>query len=489
MFRCNHVVAIGFRRVPNSTTETVSMLGKNLVKDSTRFNFEEIISSSVQDGAAKSVPKKWNLEVETCDMHDSDKIGASAVGRLVRKDGKKNVVNPYPSGIELDNKLNLQAKHFSACHANRQRYAEIIGSAPAQLPSTMIKQDTCGTRMSSYHELVRSSIRVKRSLELYLLTHRNEPNSSITPYLTDADWKFAFEVEAILNISKAMVTISQNEVYLNAAYGPVVRNVAYKKLTSEKMLVIDEPNWGKTRVAPRIEINVDTFTDNGKECRERAILECERRFFGHDGNISMYSQGASPNIKLSEREKATLILDKRTCLQTSVLKTIDEWVEARNCLEKYYIDFYVNRGKYEREIAQNSEEPASQASSCGPQSLNTFKIEDFEDDDDGNTEDVNNSNNEPEAVEVHEDDQIKIDSLNAKKEFKKVVKEWWKWTPDWKSLYPERVFTYNEDGDGNKICDPNPFTDLIDIDMSRLMQEIVKYNTDNGNVFGYLPLM
>ena len=91
-FQCNHIVALrGFKKViRDSRTETVSSLGETLIKNRTNFDFKQIVSSSVQDAAAKSVANAWELEVETCDrMHDGDnKVGASAIGRLVRKDGR-----------------------------------------------------------------------------------------------------------------------------------------------------------------------------------------------------------------------------------------------------------------------------------------------------------------------------------------------------------------------------------------------------------------
>ena len=90
---CNHVVAPGFQRVRKSTTDTVSNLGKELVKDRTNFDLKQIEGCAVQDSAAKSVARAWDLEVETCDMHDGDKVGASAIGRLVRKYGRGGVVN------------------------------------------------------------------------------------------------------------------------------------------------------------------------------------------------------------------------------------------------------------------------------------------------------------------------------------------------------------------------------------------------------------
>ena len=60
------------------------------------------------------------------------------------------------------------------------------------------------------------------------MTRRNEQGLTVTDFLLTEDWKFALEVETILNISKYLVTISQTESKLNAAYGPVLRNVTYK---------------------------------------------------------------------------------------------------------------------------------------------------------------------------------------------------------------------------------------------------------------------
>ena len=72
--------------------------------------------------------------------------------------------------------------------------------------------------MSSFNQLVRSTLKVKNSLDLYFMTRRKEQRSTVTDFLSTEDWKFALEVEAILNISKDLVTISQTESKLNASY-------------------------------------------------------------------------------------------------------------------------------------------------------------------------------------------------------------------------------------------------------------------------------
>ena len=108
-------------------------------------------------------------------MHAGDKVGASAIGRLVRKYVRRGVVNSFPAGQALEKKLNAQAKLFLAVHKNCQKFLKIIGSAnqDQNLPTTTIKQYLCGTRMISFHQLVRSALKVKKSLDLYFMTRRN----------------------------------------------------------------------------------------------------------------------------------------------------------------------------------------------------------------------------------------------------------------------------------------------------------------------------
>lgn len=108
-FKCNHVVAIAFRRCKDNTGEDSSTLTRTVVKEVTGFQTDEIVGSAVQDGAAKSVARLLGLEVETCDMHDTDKIGQNAIGELTRrKDGRE--VNPFPEGLQLLKKMRDQAK-------------------------------------------------------------------------------------------------------------------------------------------------------------------------------------------------------------------------------------------------------------------------------------------------------------------------------------------------------------------------------------------
>ena len=490
-FRCNHIVALAFRKVNESTNATVAQLGREVVRERTKFDFDVLNALAKQDGAAKGVAKLWGLPVETCDMHDGDKIGASAVGRLVQKDGRKNVVNPFPPGLELEKKLNAQAKHFSSSGFNRNRYQEIIGSADnsQDLPTTMIKQDLCGTRMNSYHGLLRSSIRIRKSLDLYFITRAAEPRSTVEPYLTTNNWKFTIEVEAILNISKDLVVLAQNEKKLNAAYGPVVRNETYKKLTSETVLVIDSDNWVKGPRAPRKEVNVNVLSQNSRECRSRATLEHERRFFGNNTEVTMDSEGAEAKMKLSNRETAVLILDKRTCFKSQILLDKADWKAAIGILQNFYVDFFVRRKQYDREMIAKRITPQPVATEPVKEVQNTENTFSMFEPDEGNN-DIVSSDHSDEEDEDNRTAQLNKDKADAILEFNKVIKNWDAWIPDWEALYPKNNFTKcKSQHTEEEVCDPDPFEDLTDIDMCILMTHVERHNSDNSNAFGYLPLM
>ena len=74
------------------------------------------------------------------------------------------------------------------------------------------------------------------------------------------------------------MTLLQNESNLNAAYGPVIRTVIHKILSSDAMKLIHVELWGNVTNALRVDVDVNTFSDAGRERRTRAILETERRF-------------------------------------------------------------------------------------------------------------------------------------------------------------------------------------------------------------------
>ena len=79
-----------FRRCKDSKTDAIAHLVRNVVKGSTIYDFQTLVSLAVQDRGAIKIAEYLDLmEREGCDMHDGDKIEDSALGNLIRSKVKK----------------------------------------------------------------------------------------------------------------------------------------------------------------------------------------------------------------------------------------------------------------------------------------------------------------------------------------------------------------------------------------------------------------
>ena len=66
----------------------------------------------------------------------------------------------------------------------------------------------------------------------------------------------------------------QHEKKLNAAFGPVARSYTHKKLASDRLSIINMDTWdGKSKISPRIMMDVNDMSTEGQICRKRAMLE------------------------------------------------------------------------------------------------------------------------------------------------------------------------------------------------------------------------
>ena len=100
-------------------------------------------------------------------------------------------------------KLRNQAKHFHLTHKHHLIYDDFLRQHP-ELPSNSIICDLNKTRISSRHNLICLSLRLKQSLTMYFGANH------LPQFLEAGDWEFAREAEAVLNVSKDVCTIAQN---------------------------------------------------------------------------------------------------------------------------------------------------------------------------------------------------------------------------------------------------------------------------------------
>ena len=119
----NHVVAISFGQIVSSSSASVTPKIKHAIKKSTGFSWDLITATSNQDCAAEGVAKALNFEVEPCTMHQSDKIGESCTGGLVRTRNKVPI-NPFPEGLRNMQKCRDQTKFISSSLTNRMDYLD-----------------------------------------------------------------------------------------------------------------------------------------------------------------------------------------------------------------------------------------------------------------------------------------------------------------------------------------------------------------------------
>jgi len=110
----NHAICLGMRRLKGGTHE--QNVDSEAIEFCTQCAFgmstKQIAHSRIADRAVKSISKSFELSKDLCGMHNVDKVGKSATGRLTRSEDKK-VINPFPEGVLLLKKVHKQAVYIS----------------------------------------------------------------------------------------------------------------------------------------------------------------------------------------------------------------------------------------------------------------------------------------------------------------------------------------------------------------------------------------
>ena len=82
--------------------------------------FNKMFSQSVQDLVARKVANELSEDCVPCDMHQGDKAGSSAVGKLARSKDDL-AIKAFPDGANAMNKLRDVVKHFESNPTNRKK--------------------------------------------------------------------------------------------------------------------------------------------------------------------------------------------------------------------------------------------------------------------------------------------------------------------------------------------------------------------------------
>jgi hypothetical protein len=350
MYR-NWTIALGFVKCADGTSKGVASLYLKTFKDVTLgMEAADVARTSISDEAAARVnalilvqhPKEAEptgepvigedgeidhdveveevdptVEGERCNMHKSDKIGASAVGHLVRKKNKQ-VANPFPGGKHLMKKQLNAAKYYSYTGGTRQGI--LSGHCKAtNSPDIMPDVPINGTRIAAQHNLLIANLRLKRALErhhkeLCLSQKKDEAKDGEKLMISPAEWQEAVEVEAILDIPRQHIVLSQLEKYFTGGYELFLSRCMFLSLGEETPLaVLDLAAITEDKVPAhklaRVEREFDELSATGKECMQRARLECLRKY---------------PAVAPTARQYCTALLDHRLCNEDGALHFTSE---------------------------------------------------------------------------------------------------------------------------------------------------------------------
>ncbi|KAL1504104.1 hypothetical protein AB1Y20_010514 [Prymnesium parvum] len=198
----------------NKDTDVAEMWEQTMLQR-TGFEFHKIVSRMRSDRAAKGVAGQLDMgEEEVCEMHDTDKLGRSALGGLVRSRAK-TPINPFPEGVALVAKAHKLGAYFG--YSTRAGDLSAVGKGLGNCPDITIKTDYNTTRIAAVWGLLHSEIRLNRALKAY------EVKYSPSWEFTSSDWTTVAEFEAILNCTKITSTLAQIEKYYMAAYTILIK--------------------------------------------------------------------------------------------------------------------------------------------------------------------------------------------------------------------------------------------------------------------------
>ena len=100
------------------------------------------------------------------------------------------------------------------------------------------------------------------------------------------------------------------------------------------MINVDKWSSNKTQArSTSSEAKVESFSVHSKICRKRALLETERRFFNNKIEETFAVSNAEIAMKLTDREKATLLLCPRIFSNKQELDDRSKWNDCKEELK------------------------------------------------------------------------------------------------------------------------------------------------------------
>jgi hypothetical protein len=469
----NLVVTIAVVKSSKNTNADVAKIWKAKMPERCGLEYECVVGRMRSDRAAKGVAGELDMEEEeVCEMHDTDKLGQSACGGLVRT-RKKVAVNPFKEGVDLVQKAHKLGAYFG--YGSRAEQLTEIGKTVGGVPDIKIQVDYNTTRIAAVHGLLYSELRLNRGLRMYEL--QLNPGWGFK----DEDWQGVAEFEAVLECTRVTSTLAQKESGYNGAFTPLIKSLALSKLRADEVFVIDMPKVTASPKVPSVAVKTEDLSILGQTAKMRATLEGEKRWCGNDTEELTGAQ-----VNMGKYELLCTLLDKRTLGCHHI--TGGQRKEAYQTFLDEYVKFFMQAIKYKSDtLHKEAEERATIAAAAaaigaivsevvvkpeaaGPSmfnSGNTFQGTAWSDDED-----------EGEEADVEE----VAHEVLALQEAKKVLKNWKKFEVDWISMFP----CLKNKGKANDELDL--VEDLMNLDMGVLYTHIERMDTGR-QLYGWIPSM
>lgn len=328
----NWMVCLDFRpATAGSTAEATKILLLDTFEKLTGFDYRVIVFDTIADGAALKVAELVGHLRRICAMHEGDKIGRASSGDLVRS--RRHVVaNEFRAGSALMAAAQKVAVHFS--YGERRDKLKQVGSTlPGGAPDIVPQTGICTTRIAARANMLRSLLRLKKAIVAYCNSR------STAPSLSEDQWNQVRDVEGVMTIVSMYTTVVQTEQHFMRAMGVVAKVELLNALRRGSVSVIDCEKVTAVNTEPRKDLSGSDLTDVGRECRERAQLEAERRFCGHKKEVLHGTILPVINIK----DKVSLLLDPRTFhwALNFIKPTTGDREAVLACLQESYVEFGV----------------------------------------------------------------------------------------------------------------------------------------------------
>jgi hypothetical protein len=147
-FAALHVVCVGFKAkllrddgTFDGSDVAVARLYDSTLQDLVGRSAQELLAAMRADRAALGVAAQLALEKEACGMHDGDKLGSSAVGKLVRRvrrgpiiNGHHALANPFPEGTAKLKKFRKMATYYSSTGSRQSALMLLAAQQPFSVP-------------------------------------------------------------------------------------------------------------------------------------------------------------------------------------------------------------------------------------------------------------------------------------------------------------------------------------------------------------------